>query len=332
VAAILALIFNFGLSELPILRSLHSVTFPIIVISFFLTLGAFYYGYMKGANIKNKLYDLKISRGKIRFFAITLGIIFSLLMIALSTILAVVINNAFIGLTLDPYISSIFAGIYSAILIYYVLKLSINLDTTDLISVWGIFLIGGVLISMITVNDTNWWENNFSFLGTWRSGSFLVFNLTLILAALALIVVVEYIFEGNRKAVLANKKASPKKYNFTKGIFIFMALTFGGVGLFPWVGGTILASLHNLSVTLLAWALFFTLFAIRWLIPILPKSFYYNSWAIGGLLVVATGVYIFTSYMNQTAYEMACFFGAGAWILLFLGNLRLVGSKQLVTA
>lgn len=328
VSGLLAFLFNFSYPQLPILHAFHSIAFPIIILSSFLTLGFFIYGYLKGIRIKLKLLKLKVSERRIRFFSITLGIFFACFIGVFSTVLAVLFDNIFIGLMLDHYISSIIAGVFCSIVVYSMIPVAIQLGTNDLVTYLGIFLIGGVTISMLTVQEPFWWEKNFSFLGTVESGSFLIFNVTLILSALVLLLVIEYVFEGHRKAILSYKKVRPDRYDWTKMIFIFLALTFGGVGMFPWVQDTVFATLHNVSVILLAMGLFVIMLAIKWLIPIFPKNFYLNTYIILGAFAVAGILYSFVGYFNQTAYELLCFFIAAIWTLLFMRNMELLATEK----
>jgi len=323
-----ALVFNFSYPALPI-WGIHSVAFPMLISALFISIFTFIYGYLKGAHIKMRETGVKISERKLRFYAVILSLMYGLLTSGITILLAVLLNNAFKGLTLDPYISAVICGIYGSMIVYFFLNYSIKLSMEDVITGLGVFLIGGVLISMISVDDPTWWERNFSFLGTPNSGSYLVFNVTLVLAALSLLVVIEYLFEGQRQTFLKVRKVSAKKYNFTKGLFIFMALAFAGIGLFPWKGeGTFSALMHNVSVDILAVCLFFTLVFIRWLIPILPKHFYNISYLMGAMFAVATALFIVFKYFNQTAFELTCFFISGIWILLFLRNMRVITGRE----
>ncbi len=209
-SGLFALVFNFSYPALPI-WGIHSVAFPMLISALFISIFTFIFGYLKGAHIKMKEREVKISETKLRFYAVTLSLMYGLLTGGITILLAVLFDNAFKGLTLDPYISAVICGVYGSMLVYFFLNYSIKLSMEDVITGLGVFLIGGVLISMISVNDPNWWESNFSFLGTPNSGSYLVFNITLILAAFSLLVVIEYLFEGQRQTFLTVRKVSSKK-------------------------------------------------------------------------------------------------------------------------
>ncbi|WP_252895349.1 hypothetical protein [Fructilactobacillus florum] len=58
-----------------------------------------------------------------------------------------------------------------------------NLTPNMLVGMLGITIIGGLLISMVSNGNRQWWRHNISFLGTNRAVDSWQFSLTFILAA-----------------------------------------------------------------------------------------------------------------------------------------------------
>lgn len=248
---------------------------------------------------------------------VTLTFAHSVLLLAATALLTFTFNAAFKGLQLDIYTSALIVGLAVSAVAYVMIFLAMSVSTEELIIVLSTILIGGVLLAMVTNNQADWWQINFSYLGSVSSSNPLAFNLTLIISSLVMISLTEYIFSR-----LGGKQVKVDNLNYLKWLFVAVALALGGVGLFPYTPDTILATLHNLSAGLLVVGILTMIGTLRWLVPTLPTEFYVTSYVFGASLVVATVLFKWVGYLTLTAYELVAFGVSFVWLILFLRNLQ----------
>ncbi len=252
----------------------------------------------------------------------TLTFAHSVLLLAATALLTFVFNTAFKGLLLDPYTSAFIVGLAVAASCYVMIYLAMSVNTEELIVAVSTILIGGVLLAMVTNNQPDWWQINFSYLGSADSSNPIAFNLTLITSALVMLSLTQYIFSS------FTQSTKDKNLTYLKWLFVLVALSLGAVGLFPYTPDSILATLHNLSAGLLVVGILTMIGTLRRLVPTLPTEFYVTSYVFGGGLVLATILFKWVGYLTLTAYELVAFGVSFVWLILFLRNLQFnLGSK-----
>lgn len=207
---------------------------------------------------------------------------------------------------------ALFTSIIHYVMIYFALALSPRLILQLLIGV----IVGGVGFSMITNSSLLWWQKNFSFLGTEDAKNAWQFNLTLMISALLMIALVDYLF-------VAIQKYYKRTWQLTtlRILLTLTAVNFGAVGFFPNNGLGRLHELHNQAANFLVYMIIILIIGIKWLLPHVTKEFLTISYGIALILVVADFLFLKVGYFSLTAFEMIAFILALWWILLLLQNL-----------
>lgn len=72
----------------------------------------------------------------------------------------------FDGLVLDIYLSTLLSLVLFSIINYLMVSFILLISPSFMTKLLVIVIIGGVLISMVTNSEKQWWQNNISFLGT----------------------------------------------------------------------------------------------------------------------------------------------------------------------
>ncbi len=247
---------------------------------------------------------------------ITLTFAYNVVLLAGMAILTYLLDAAFQGLLLDPYTSAAIVAMAVAVAAYVMIYSALTVDLNRLIFVLATVLIGGVLLAMITNSQADWWQVHFSYLGMASSGSPLRFNLTLIFSALVMLSLTEYIFsqlEGS---------TSLRGIRYLKWLFVAAALALGGVGMFPYVADSILATLHNGSAFSLVIIIVSMIVGVRWFAPWLSSEFLMTSYGIGAGLILAIVLFMGVGYLSLTAFELVAFGISFTWLVLLLRNLQ----------
>ena len=235
--------------------------------------------------------------------------------LAITAIVAFLLNNSFKGLLLDVYAASFVIALVVCINAFVLIRLGANITVNHIVTLLSIVMVGGVTLVMTTNNRPTWWQENFSYLGTPGSSNHFAFNLTIVVAGLIMLALAHVVFESFH--------SQHGHIKYLEILFIATALALVGVGLFPYKAGTAFATLHNLSATSLVVLLLGMIGGLKWYVPSLPKEFLYTSYCVAGLLLAATVLWSI-EYFNQTAFELSAFGLSFIWLVLLLRNLELV--------
>lgn len=311
-----------GVSTVPIIGSLSIARLAIILIVVS-TFVAFSYFYRQGRRWLHTETLRPLPKGWV-FWRDTLTLAFAntVLAGAFAGIAAYVLSNAFKGLALDPYISSVFVGVAVGVSCYIMINLAFRVTVNQIVALLGVTLVGGVLLAMVTNNQADWWQVHFSYLGMPDSNTAKLFNFTLIFSGLVMLAMTENLF--NELAPAIDKHQADLKLNVIKTVFVIIALALAGVGLFPYVEGTFKATMHNLTATTLVLGFLFLIAALRWTSPKLSREFMIFSYAIAAALVACYVGFTVFGYLNLTAFELSAFGLSFVWLAVYLKNLALL--------
>lgn len=228
-----------------------------------------------------------------------------------------VIGLVFIGATFDKYTATmiflVFVGMVNYFMIYSALSITLSKLTNLLIFV----IVGGVLLAMITNRDHQWWQYNFSFLGTMEATKRWQFNVTLMFSALLMVALVDTLFVELQKAIPHSKRLTILRILLT-----LTALDLGAVGLFPYTETGPFQGVHNQVAGYLVYLIIILIIGIKWLLPSVSKEFLTFSYLIVAVLVVVCVLFQGMHYLSLTAFELLAFMIAFSWIVLLLQNLQ----------
>lgn len=243
------------------------------------------------------------------------------LLIAFGTILAISImigfwlaEKMFAGASLDIYTSTLFVFLFVAAITYGMLNLAMTISEAVITNSMMIMIIGGMLFSMLTNSNRDWWHYNFSYLGTQQNATYWRFNITLIFSALLMATLVDYLFFN------LQKKYPDRGVKVLQILLYAEAACLGGIGCFP--NDPQYHVLHDRISMWLVYIMILIIGLLRWLMPGLSRQFLKISYIIGGIMALDWLVFKATSYLSLTAFELLEFGLSFSWLLLLFQNLE----------
>lgn len=247
----------------------------------------------------------------------TLLLAFTITLLAILLVFFWMISVVFEGVTFDrataTMIFFLFAAIVNYLMIYATLSLSPSWITHLLIFV----IVGGVMLSMLTNGRHQWWQYNFSFLGTKDASSSWQFNLTLVFSALLLLTLIDFLFVSLEGTFPKNKQLIVLRILLT-----LTAIDLGAIGSLPNNGTGLLHTLHDKAANYLVYLILILILGVKWLLPKVSREFLITSYLIGLTLFVANLLFQNVGYLSITAFELIAFFLAFSWLLLLLQNIE----------
>ena len=227
------------------------------------------------------------------------------------------IGIMFDGASFDIYTATMIFFLFTAIINYLMIYAALSFTSNMIVNLLIFVIIGGVFFAMLTNSESKWWQHNFSFLGTNEAVNSWQFNLTLMLSALLLVALVDYLFVNLKK-----KDYTGWKLFVLRVLLTLIAISLGAVGFFPNNGTGQLHVLHTKAANWLVLLIIILIIGIKWLLPKVTKEFLIISYGIAISLVVANFLFQNIGYLSLTVFELIAFGLAFSWILLMLQHIQ----------
>ena len=229
--------------------------------------------------------------------------------VLLTASLLEVFGLAFVGLQLNAVTTAALVAALAGVSAYALSLIASQLTSSTLATLLTLFLVAGVFTSMLTADDPAWWERNFSALGMGTATSSYAFNLTMLIAGLAILALSDYLTID----LLERRKGGHRGVRIIRGALALVGIALVGVGAVP---VNISVPAHNTFSTLALVG--FTLLIV--LAPIvlrgLPVAFILTTVLFVGLIVA--GVVLFVKgEVNLTALELIAVLVIFTWLILF---------------
>lgn len=226
-----------------------------------------------------------------------------------------VFQLAFRDLYLNALTSTMLVAVTAGVTAYALFLIASQISTKTLASLLALFLVAGVFASMLTADDAVWWERNFSALGMGGNRSAYAFNLTVIIAGLAIVTLADYLVMDLRS------RPGPRGINL-RGVGIVRALLIV-IGLALVMVGIISVDVSEVAHTVFSLIALVGFGLLLVLTPIvlrgLPRGFVVTTIVVIGVVVVAVGLFA-SGYYNLTALELVAVLVIFAWLILFARN------------
>ncbi len=225
------------------------------------------------------------------------------------TLLAVILEDAFIGAEVYALPLLALSGAAASVTAYLVFYSATHMDLSLLALILAVFLIEGVLAAMLTASDPFWWRDNLSALGMTNDLSAMTFNLTLIVAGFIVTTLARYATRG-----IPTSHAHGIRWVRLCLILVGVFLAF--VGVFP---VNEFFFIHTAFAS--GMAVVFGVLVIRlpaW-IPGIPRPFVALGWLFIAAIVVFA-VFFVVRYYTLTAVELVAGILVFTWIILFIRN------------
>jgi len=225
------------------------------------------------------------------------------------TLLAVILEQSFLGAEVFALPVLVLAGATAALSAYVAFYSATHMDLQLLAVVLAVFLVLGVVASMMTASDADWWKDNLSALGMSSNASSWAFNITIIVAGVLVTTLARYATRGI-------PTADEKGMRWVRTLLVVVGVFLACVGIFH-VDDFFLV--HNTVATgmVVAYAALVVMLP-RW-IPGMPRAFYAVGWVFLAVTVVL-GILFGVGYYTLTAVELVAGILIFSWIVLFIRN------------
>ncbi|GAA2978137.1 putative membrane protein [Microbacterium terrae] len=225
------------------------------------------------------------------------------------TLLAIILEQAFIGATVFALPSLMLAGAGAATTAYVVFYSATHMDLPLLAVVLAVFLTMGVLSSMLTATDPNWWHDNLSALGMSSNVSAWAFNITIVVAGFLVTTLARY---TTRDIPTDNPKGTARVRLTLIIVGIFLAC----VGIFHVDD---FFALHTGVASGMAVAFAVLVFRLPHWITGVTRTFVMVGWVFVAVIVVLAVLFAI-QYYTLTAVELVAGVLVFTWIILFIRN------------
>lgn len=232
-------------------------------------------------------------------------------------------QRAFVGAVLYPLAGAILVAITGALSAYIAYLSAITMNAYRLAALLAVFLVTGVLTSMLTAEDPQWWQENLSALGMSSDVSGVAFNLTLIIAGVVVTTLAGYAtrtLDSTGQAAISRRRGRQ-----LEGGIIFIGILLACVGLFPvdeqfW--------LHTAAASGMVVVFGALIFRMRSLVPSIPATFNVLGLVFLAVIAFAVVMYFPVGYYNLTAVELISASLVFAWLIVLIRNLAAVEADQ----
>ena len=223
------------------------------------------------------------------------------------TLVSVIFEQAFIGAEVFGIPVIVLSGAVAAVTGYVAFYSGTHMDLQLLAVVLATFLVEGIVASMLTASDPQWWQKHLSSLGVTNDISSLAFNLTLIVAGIIVTTLA-------RSATSGIPTAAPHGIARVRLSLILVGVFLGFVGVFPvddwfWI--------HTAFASGMAVVYAVLVIRLRVWIPGMSRFFIYLGWVFLAV-VVGLGVLYGIGYYTLTAVELVAGTLVFTWIILFI--------------
>ncbi|MCB5291743.1 hypothetical protein [Arthrobacter sp. SO3] len=251
--------------------------------------------------------------------ALAHGCIFLLGWLALFSLL----QQAFVGAVLYPLAGAIIVAITGAISAYSAYLSAISMNAYRLAALLAVFLVMGVLTSMLTAQNPQWWQENLSALGMSSAVSGVAFNVTLIIAGVVVTTLAGY--STRTLESMAKTALSRRRVRLLEGGIILIGILLACVGLFPvdeqfWLHTAAASGMVVVFGTLIV--------RMRSLVPSIPATFNVLGLVFLAVIAFAVVMYFPFGYYNLTAVELISASLVFAWLIVLIRNLAAVEADQ----
>ena len=233
--------------------------------------------------------------------------------------LASVLSESFTGASVYSFSAALLAGVVLAVTAYMAYLSAVNLSPMLLSLVLALFVVVGILTSMLSATDPLWWQKNLSTLGISDDISARAFNLTLIIAGVMVTTIAHYATAFLPRATPTDNRGR----NLVRLGLVLLGVLLACVGIFP-VDEFLEA--HNTAASGMAIVYVAMVISLRWLLPSMPKLFILLGYVYVAVIVILA-VFFITGYYNLTAVELVAAVLIFSWIILFLRNTGAVSPR-----
>jgi len=225
------------------------------------------------------------------------------------TLLADILDRGFIGAEVFALPLLILSGAAAAMTAYLAFYSATHMDLQLLAVVLAVFLVFGVLASMLSASDPDWWKDNLSALGMSSNVSSSIFNLTIVIAGFLVTTLARYATRGI-------PTSDPRGVVRVRVCLIIVGIFLACVGLFH-VDKFFALHTGVASGMVVAYGVL-VIFLPRWITG-MPRAFVALGWLFLAVTLVLAVLFAI-GYYTLTAVELVGGILIFSWIVLFIRN------------
>lgn len=226
-----------------------------------------------------------------------------------------VLGTLFPGTIFDPFTAILQFFVFMVLANIFMVQMALRINATTLSSLLTIVIVSGVVISMASNGSRRWWQYNLSFLGTKLASNAWQFNLTLVMTALVMVSLVDYLF-----VQLNAQHRKSWRLTTLRILLTVAALDLGLIGVFP--NNAQFHVLHDQVAAFLVTLILILIIGLRWLLPEVSKQFLWGSYAVGVVEFLMNMGFRLFRYPSLTAFEVQGFAIGFAWLLFLFSRLQ----------
>lgn len=294
------------------------------------SVGAFVIGYLRTNKKFTGSYLIRLAK---RTFEITaLSTMYGATMFLMSFALLSIINGIIGRSAMNSYLPVLCSAL-SGIVGYATLIQAELLEAKTVASLLPLFVISGAATAGLTSDDPYWYNNNFSQLGDRTTFAANMFNATLVLAGLCIIITSYFAiseFIATQHEILTRNSQEKTKHfkvriTIMAALLILGGIAFIGIGTFRYTPHPILHDLCARGVTGLICTM---LVCLPWLAPRLSRTFYIASDLAVALTSWAGNQWLHGHNTLTNVEALSCLLFLG-WIIVFSRQVAAMQSDRL---
>ena len=313
-------LLNWGRNPIPFADDVYGFGVLIFFFTILTALICSAAGFILGVRFRNSLVPEELRRAWV-WSVLPLAFTYAVVVGLFAAIGLQFAGMVFPELALQSVYAIVLVGLVCGAVANSVANQCMQVRVRNVLALFIITLLGGVAISAITVNNAMWWEKSFSFLGESESRSRIIFNTTMIVSGILLIILQQFFMDDfvylRHLGLLTERKVRWGRTGLV-ALGVLMAM----IGIIPFGIDGFFNTVHDLCAYSIAGILLAFMLTTRRFLPGLTPEFYATTWFTVVLLIVAVALHLLGS-INTVGVELLAFAIGGSWFILFIKNIEL---------
>jgi hypothetical protein len=233
---------------------------------------------------------------------------------------ALIFGSMFEGYVFEWIFAAVFPAVFAGGVAYAAAAWAVRRWFGDTI-MFALAVVGlAILLAAIESGAADWWKAALSSLGTAESTSWRIFNVGAMVAGAMLVFAAPSTREPMARAADLGLVTKGTARFFAWGLGLVGVQLFV-VGLVPMDSGEVGFAIHNVAGVSLGAVLIIGMAASKWIMPGLPRLFFWYSWVFAALSLVSVPLYPL-GYFSLAELEVVVFGFGALWALLMPASLR----------
>lgn len=313
-------LLNWGRNPIPFADDVYGFGVLIFFFTILTALICSAAGFILGVRFRNSLVPEELRRAWV-WSVLPLAFTYAVVVGLFAAIGLQFAGMVFPELALQSVYAIVLVGLVCGAVANSVANQCMQVRVRNVLALFIITLLGGVAISAITVNNAMWWEKSFSFLGESDSRSRIIFNTTMIVSGILLIILQQF-FMDDFVYLRHLGLLTERKVRWGRAGLVALGVLMAMIGIIPFGIDGFFNTIHDLCAYSIAGILLAFMLTTRRFLPGLTPEFYATTWVTIVLLIVAVALHLLGS-INTVGVELLAFAIGGSWFILFIKNIEL---------